>query len=166
MGSTVKFKLSDLPPHLRSQAERQIMTVRGARAKCPPKTRSAQPIRMPREATPNRTEARYLADHPGGLYEALTFRVASGRYTPDFVYFRPDGSIVAVEVKGPYALGSQAAASAKFKEAVAAYPQVGWVWAKWADGFWQCGYYGTARVGARGPDDPPITPRAPAPVRD
>lgn len=166
MRQTVKFRLEDLPPHLRRQAEVQISTERNPRLKKRPTTPS--PIRVPRPRTPNKTEARWLADHPGGLYEAMSFRVASGRYTPDFVHFRPDGSICAVEVKGSYAFGSQAAASAKFKEAVAAYPQVGWIWAKWADGSWQCGFYGNMRIAdPEGGGEAPLTiPRAPASARD
>lgn len=159
MGHSVKFKISDLPPHMQQQAMRQIMTARDPRGKyaLPPPSRKQPPIRVPKPPTPNRTESRWLADHPGGLYEALTFRVPSGKYTPDFIHFRPDGRIVAVEVKGGYALRSQAAASAKFKEAVAAYPTVTWVWAKWDGTAWSCGYYGATWLGEGGasaPDKP------------
>ncbi|MBQ3340930.1 MAG: hypothetical protein IJG84_03470 [Kiritimatiellae bacterium] len=138
----VKFKLSELPPHLRMQAERQIATSINPRLKAQPKPQPPPPIRVPKQRTPNKTEARYDADHGGGgLYEALSFKVPSGRYTPDWTYFNPDGSIRCVEVKGGHAFGSQAASAAKFKEAVSAYPAVEWVWAKWDGKCWQCANY-------------------------
>jgi len=37
------------------------------------------------------------------VYEGLTFKIGNRlRYTPDFVAWRPDGSIVAFEVKGGF----------------------------------------------------------------
>ena len=132
------------------QAERQVYNLHNPKIKntlkTPPKNTS--PIRVPKVRQPNKTEARWNADHGNdGLYEALSFKVTSGKYTPDWVYFRPDGTIACVEVKGAYAFGSQAAASAKFKEAVAAYPAVAWIWAKWDGTCWQCGYYGNCCAG-------------------
>lgn len=135
--SHMRFRLSDLPPHLKMQAERQIVSSFSPKAKNakPP----APPIRIPKARTPNRTEARYAEEFgTDGMYEALSFKVPSGRYTPDWVYFQPDGSLRCVEVKGAHAFGSQAAASAKFKEAVAAYPAVTWIWAKWDGRCWNC----------------------------
>lgn len=154
MPSTVKFKLSDLPPHLRMQAERQLAASSNPRLKPQPPKPSA-PIRLPKPRTPNKTELRYVTDHNcvGPLYEALSFKVPSGRYTPDWVEFRKDGSIVCVEVKGGHAFGSQAAASAKFKEAVATYPAVTWIWAKWDGKTWH--------VVSSAPENPrTIDPRA------
>lgn len=147
MASTVKFRLSDLPPRLRLQAERQIAASLAPRVKPPPETppkkAAARPIRLPKARTPNRTEARFAADHPlpdgaAWLYEALSFRCPSGRYTPDWVAFAQGGGMTAVEVKGAYRLGSQAAAAAKFKECAALYPSVRWVWAKWTGRGWDC----------------------------
>lgn len=148
MPSTVKFKLSDLPPHLRQQAERQIaasLMPRLKEAPKPPEKRhgATGPIRLPKRRTPNRTEARFAADHPlpDGVewqYEALSFRCPSGRYTPDWVAFDASGAITAVEVKGAYRFGSQSAAAAKFKECAALYPAVRWLWAKWDGKSWQC----------------------------
>lgn len=148
--ASVKFKLSDLPPHLRQQAERQLAASPLPRVKTapkPPETETADaprasPIRLPKERTPNRTEARFAADHPlpdGGRwqYEALSFRCPSGRYTPDWVSFSPDGTLTAVEVKGAYRFASQAAAAAKFKECAALYPAVRWLWAKWTGRDWR-----------------------------
>lgn len=146
MPSNVKFKLSDLPPHLRQQAERQLAASLMPRIKSPQnqpaKKPAASPIRLPKARTPNRTEARFAADHPltdGGAwrYEALSFRCPSGRYTPDWISFAPGGRITAVEVKGAYRFGSQSAAAAKFKECAALYPSVRWVWAKWTGKAWQ-----------------------------
>lgn len=147
MTASVKFRLSDLPPHLRQQAERQISASLMPRVKTTPnpppaKTPAASPIRLPKARTPNRTEARFAADHPlpdgsQWLYEALSFRCPSGRYTPDWVSFSPDGTLTAVEVKGAYRFASQAAAAAKFKECAALYPAVRWLWAKWDGKNWQ-----------------------------
>ena len=150
MTASVKFRLSDLPPHLRQQAERQLAASLMPRVKTapkPPETETAKPpraspIRLPKERTPNRTEARFAADHPlpdGGRwqYEALSFRCPSGRYTPDWISFSPDGTLTAVEVKGAYRFASQAAAAAKFKECAALYPAVRWLWAKWDGKKWR-----------------------------
>lgn len=135
------MRLADLPPHLRVQAERQLAggaPVRSDPEPAKPKMKSP-PVRIPSLRVPNATEARYNAERLGGagLYEALVLRVPSGRYTPDWVWFGPDGGIVCVEVKGSYRLGSQSGASAKFKEAVDRFPGIAFVWAKLEkDGSW------------------------------
>lgn len=120
------------------QAERQLMTARNPRLKPTPQ-RAPSPIRVPQKRQPNQTEARYNADKldGNGIYEAITVRVPSGKYTPDWLYFAPDGTIHLIEVKGAFKYGSQSGASAKFKEAVERYPGFVWTWAKWADGVWQ-----------------------------
>lgn len=134
------MKLSDLPPHLRIQAERQL----APNHKEPPTTtapraaRHRPPVRVPVPRIPNRTESRYNIERLGGmgLYEGITFNVPSGRYTPDWVYFA-HGQTICVEVKGAYRLGSQSGAAAKFKEAVTLFPGVTFVWAKLEkDGTW------------------------------
>jgi len=148
MSQNVNFKLTALPPHLRMQAERQLSNERNPKHKITLQVSSGKrvksPIRVPKKRVPNQTEARYEADHfPGkGLYEAFSFKCPSGHYTPDWIHFTPSGRIVAVEVKGSFAFGSQAAASAKFKECVALYPEITWIWARYDKGVWQCGYYG------------------------
>lgn len=123
------------------QAERQLSNFRNPRIKTPPKPLPKKPpIRIPKPKSPNKTEARFVADHPGTkwLYEALSFQCPSGRYTPDWIGFSANGAITAVEVKGNFAFASQPAAAAKFKECLALYPAVRWVWAKWTGREWLC----------------------------
>lgn len=133
------MRLSDLPPHLRIQAERQLSaTAKTPTATAPREARHRPPVRVPVPRTPNSTELRYNIERLGGmgLYEGITFHVPSGRYTPDWVYFA-HGQTVCIEVKGSYRLGSQSGASAKFKEAVALFPGITFVWAKLEkDGTW------------------------------
>ena len=157
------MKLSDLPPHMRIQAERQL----APNHKEPPTTtapraaRHRPPVRVPVPRTPNLTESRYNIERLGGmgLYEGITFNVPSGRYTPDWVYFA-HGQTICVEVKGSYQLGSQSGASAKFKEAVALFPGVTFVWAKLEkDGTWN-----VETIPPRPPLAPPVC-ASPAPVR-
>ena len=60
----------------------------------------------------------------GWRYEALTVRLLSGiRYTPDFVVWRPDGSLELHEVKGWW----REDAKLKFREAAAQWPMFRWV---------------------------------------
>ena len=161
MKRSVNFRLEDLPPHLRSQAERQIAADNARRLKSPlRKPPEKHPIRIPKKRTPNGTELRYVQDHPGKWhYEALTFSCPSGKYTPDWVKFNPDRSITCVEVKGAYRFGSQSGAAAKFKECVSIYPEVHWIWAKWTGEKWERESAGVARLvepnAPYGPGDSP-----------
>jgi len=173
MPSSVKFRLEDLPPHLRLQAESQLTRERAAALKSPPKRAPAKhPIRLPKTRTPNGTESRWTKDHPAPWqYEALTFRCPSGKYTPDWILFEPSGTVTCVEVKGAYRFGSQSGATAKFKECVALYPAVRWIWAKWNGNRWECeSAGGEAHTPLQSPvrpaDTPHVRPRPPAPVRD
>ena len=159
MSHSVKFRLEDLPPHLRSQAERQIAADNARRLKSPlRKPPEKHPIRIPKKRTPNATELRYVKDHPGSwLYEALSFRCPSGRYTPDWVMIGY-GFIECVEVKGQYRFGSQSGATAKFKECAALYPQVLWTWAKWEGSNWVCESAGGESIRTETPDRPGESP--------
>ena len=162
------MRLSDLPPNLRVQAERQLY----APAKTPPaaaprEARHRPPVRVPAPRVPNRTESRFNDERLGGrgIYEGITFNVPSGKYTPDWVYYGMS-SVICVEVKGSYRLGSQSGASAKFKEAVALHPGITFVWAKLAkDGTWHCE---TIPPRPRPPAVPDDSSRAPVhtPTRD
>ena len=160
MSHSVKFRLDDLPPHLRSQAERQIAADNARRLKSPlRKPPEKHPIRIPKKRTPNATEARWVKDHPGEWhYEALSFKCPSGKYTPDWVRFDTDG-ITAVEVKGSYRFGSQSGATAKFKECVELYPQVRWIWARWNGKRWECESAGGEKAHtAETPESPADSP--------
>lgn len=170
MSHSVKFRLEDLPPHLRSQAERQIAADNARRLKSPPSPAPKKhPIRLPKVRFPNDTEARWPAEHPGHwLYEALTFACPSGKYTPDWIRFDESG-ITAVEVKGSYRFGSQSGATAKFKECVELYPQVRWIWARWNGKKWECEDTGRTitRQTPDGPGDSPhVRPCAGACARE
>lgn len=86
-------------------------------------------IRIPKAATPNKTEAAWMEQakrrHPKAevKYEPLTFRLPSGtRYTPDVIVFAKEGGqVLAVyEVKGPHIHNS--ASIRAFKEARSAFP--------------------------------------------
>lgn len=156
------MRLSDLPPHLRIQAERQLAeTAKPTTATAPREARHSPPVRVPVPRTPNSTESRFNDERLGGrgIYEGITFKVPSGKYTPDWVYYG-FSSVICVEVKGSYRLGSQSGASAKFKEAVALHPGITFVWAKLEkDGTWNC-----KTIPPRTPAILPASP-SPAPVR-
>ena len=159
MKRSVNFRLEDLPPHLRSQAERQIAADNARRLKSPlRKPTEKHPIRIPKKRTPNGTEERWVKDHPGDWhYEALSFACPSGKYTPDWIQFEAHG-IVAVEVKGSYRFGSQSGAAAKFKECAALYPQVHWIWAKWNGNRWGCEEAGRESIRTEAPGRPADSP--------
>ena len=156
------MRLSDLPPHLRIQAERQLSaTAKSPPAAAPREARQRPPVRVPVRRTPNLTEARFNDERLGGrgIYEGITFNVPSGKYTPDWVYYGLS-CVICVEVKGSYRLGSQSGASAKFKEAVAMNPGITFVWAKLEkDGTWNC-----KTIPPR-PPVPSLGCPSPAPVR-
>jgi len=99
-------------------------------------------IRVPRQRHPNATEARWLTDHrhlwPGAdfRYEAVSFRLPSGcLYTCDWSIWEWDRLVAAVEVKGAF-LGHSARSVLAWKEAVASWPAVRWIFAQWKDGEW------------------------------
>lgn len=163
MKRSVNFSLDDLPPHLRSQAERQIAADNARRLKSPlRKPPEKHPIRIPKKRTPNETERRWVSDH-GNLadwhYEAMSFSCPSGRYTPDWIGFDKHG-VIAVEVKGSYRFGSQSGAAAKFKECANLYPQIHWIWARWTGKRWECEDAGgeSARMPEEAPDRPGESP--------
>lgn len=138
------MRLSDLPPRLREQAERQLAP------------RAARPVRAIPDAPPGadaemrpyepdaaevpvrgwegrQTEAerRYNAEALGGKgrFEAVTLHLpGGGRYTPDFMTV--EGGVVTFhEVKGAWRLPSQGRAWTAFREAAAAFPLWRFVWA-------------------------------------
>lgn len=147
----MRLRLEDLPPNARAQAERQIAELDAARARLfAPKApgqgqhQATAPEARRRSVAakrePNKTEADYnrrmLAG--AGRYEALTLRLPGGsRYTPDWVSVE-SGLVVLHEVKGAYRLHSQGRALTAWREAVAAFPEFGFVWAvKGKDGNWE-----------------------------
>lgn len=95
---------------------------------------SAPPIRLPKPSVANKTEERYshvlqiefrASEGYRIEYEPLTFRLASGtRYTPDWIVWKGNELVLAVEVKGSYKLGSHGRAVAAFKQAICDFPHI------------------------------------------
>lgn len=149
------MRLSDLPPALREQAERQLgLSVKrtpnaplcnGSTAGFEPAGEGSNPsgatkakqkpknaIRIPRERRPNKTEDFFNRSYllGKGKFEAVRLRLAGGEhYTPDFMAVDGNGRICLYEVKGSYRLHSHGAAAVRFKEAVAQYPEFSFIWA-------------------------------------
>ncbi len=101
------------------------------------------PIRLPLPKKPNGTEARWLRDHclqwgdAAFRYETWSVRLPSGTwYTPDWTVWSGALLIACVEVKGPKEFASHARAVHAFKEAIAAYPDITWIWSQWKDETW------------------------------
>ena len=151
------MRLSDLPPRLREQAERQLAprkpaasapsrpeTPQDARERpsgpAAPAGRNLAPYRhgtrrrpplRPSGAGMNETEAAYQREilHGRGRYEPVTFHLLGGcRYTPDFMPI-DDGVPTFHEVKGSYRLGSEGRAWTAFSSAAAQFPFFRWLWA-------------------------------------
>lgn len=151
----LRFKLSDLPPRLREQAERQLSqnpprwnkpTVsvepdvrpepnpqeRNKTSKNPGKVRP--PITMVKRNEQSSAERRFNADflEGRGKFEAVTLHLPGGsKYTGDFLVTCPQiGMPVICEVKGSYRLQSHARAATAFKTACAVYPEFTFCWAE------------------------------------
>lgn len=137
------MRLSDLPPRLREQAERQLAPrSRAPSAPSGPETPQDAEMRpyapggaeVPVrgwEGRQTEVERRYNAEALGGKgrFEAVTLHLPGGcRYTPDFMTI-DDGVPTFHEVKGAYRLPSQGRAWTAFREAAAAFPIWRFVWA-------------------------------------
>lgn len=149
--TNMRLRLEDLPPSVRAQAERQIAEQDAARARlfAPKPSGQGQHQATAPEARrrsvaaklePNKTEDDYNRRMLGGAgrYEAITLRLPGGsRYTPDWVCAE-GGRVFLHECKGAYRLHSQGRALTAWREAVAAFPEFGFVWAvKGKDGNWE-----------------------------
>lgn len=143
------MKLTDLPPHLRAQAERQLAP-RNAKTPQNAQERPSKPAEPPRGILApyrhgtrlrpplrpfgkgmNKTEAAYQREilHGKGRYEPMAFHLLGGcRYTPDFLTL-DDGVPTFHEVKGSYRLESEGRAWTAFNSAAAQYPFFRWIWA-------------------------------------
>ncbi len=137
---TVRFRLEDCPPALRARIEAQLAREAAGKPEPePPAAPARELVRQTRARQPNKTEAAYNRAHLGGrgLYEAVTFRLPGGsRYTPDWITFDSDGRMTAHEIKGSYRHHSQGRAATAFREAVAAFPHVTFIWACRRGGEW------------------------------
>jgi len=105
------------------------------------KTARKPGIRVPKKREPNKTEEDYswelfseFGNCLGGTwsvkYEAITFKLSGGNYTPDWTVWRNAELVLVVECKGPYRLGSASASHRAFKEAASAWPLIAFRYAK------------------------------------
>lgn len=133
--------LEDLPPAYREQAERQLRT---AAVGAEPRGQDPRPVPLApteppappsgaggRHREPNKTEARFNAEMLGGrgMYEALTFHVDGGAYTPDFLAMDPaTGAPTCYEVKGSHRFPSENRARFAFLTCRARFPFVSFRW--------------------------------------
>lgn len=143
MGRDLHFSLDSLPARYREQAARKLMP----QPKPEQKKRVVSPIRVKKDSSGmNKTEAKFNREVLLGLgkYEAITFHLSGGAYTPDFYFVDPETKEVCfIEVKGSYRLGSQGRSVFAFKQASAEYPQFRFMFAKLADDgrTWTIGTY-------------------------
>lgn len=132
------IKLDDCNPDLRRRIEESIAPLQPVPV--PASTQVARPMVTSASRQPNKTETLYNREQLGGngRYEAVTFRLPGGsRYTPDWVTFDPSGRMVCHEVKGSFRFASQGRAATAFRECVAAFPDVVFVWGRYKDRDWQ-----------------------------
>jgi hypothetical protein len=132
------LKLDDMNPDLRRRVEESLARLRPV--PIPAATPAPRQMVTAAGRQPNKTEELYNRTQLGGngRYEAVTFRLPGGsRYTPDWVTFAPDGRMVCHEVKGSFRFGSQGRAATAFRECVAAFPDVAFVWGRYKDRDWQ-----------------------------
>lgn len=132
------IKLDDCNPDLRRRIEESLAKLRPV--PIPATTPAPRQMVTAAGKKPNKTEELYNRTQLGGngRYEAVTFRLPGGsRYTPDWVTFDPAGRMVCHEVKGSFRFASQGRAATAFRECVAAFPDVVFVWGRFKDRDWQ-----------------------------
>lgn len=136
----MKYKLTDLPPDLRAQIEKQIAKEDAAALCNPgpgsgplvtPETVKAQRKLAPKAQTKTEAEFNRCYLSGAGLFEGLSFKMPGGsRYTPDFVTYDEKEKIYSCyEVKGCFKLGSHGRALTAFKETAALFKGVRFFWA-------------------------------------
>jgi hypothetical protein len=133
------LKLEDLNPELRRRVEASLARLNPPKPTPAPAPQAAPMVRTPGRQ-PNKTESLFNRVHLSGAgkYEAVTFRLPGGsRYTPDWVVWSTLGKMTCYEVKGAFRFGSQGRAAAAFRECVAAFPDVDFVWAMFKNREWQ-----------------------------
>ena len=143
------LRLSDLPKSAQDRIRRvlsrggacgQVVVQDVQEATCTFRAGHCRP-KSPNSDGPNRTEQAYNVEFLAGkgVYEGVTFRLPGGsRYTPDWVDWTPEGVMRVHEVKGSYRFPSEGRAWTAFREAMAAFPRVAFVWAKRTkDGRWE-----------------------------
>lgn len=165
-----RWRLSDLPPHMREQAARQLAAPVQKQAQAVQAPRSTSPIRPCADARrqghrTSRTEERFrdrFAPSNGWeviMYEPCSLWVSGGfRYTPDYLVRLPDGHLAFVETKGSFRLQSHSRARLAFADASTRTPGFLFVWAKenrrhdgFSVEFWERGKI--VRLPSYAPDD-------------
>lgn len=147
----LRFKLEDLPPRMRLQAERTLAQDGKPRAmqRNPQDERNTEaspsvtkrrkvrpPITMAKKNEQSSAERQFNAEFLGnrGKFEALTLHLPGGaKYTPDFLmkgWLSPSDLIMLFEVKGSYRLQSHSRAATAFKTSCAVYPEFVFCWAE------------------------------------
>lgn len=108
----------------------------------PPAATTGPDIRLPALKQPNATEARWRAEHahlwPLGTefrYEEHTLRLPAGTlYTPDWTLWQGNTLLALVEVKGAHK--RKDASREKFKQAVAHWPRLRFIFAQYKQAQW------------------------------
>lgn len=138
----MRCTLDQLPPSLRSQAERQLK----APASIPRNEDIDKRPRLIAKQTMRKmtkTEAEYeqrlipIYGRENVHFEGLSIRLKNGhRYTPDFVVRNCEGFLL-YEVKGGYRLGSYQRARLAFDQARIEWPEWTFVWAEKTQSGWK-----------------------------
>ena len=107
-----------------------------------PATTAKPAIRLPRDRTPNKTEARFMAlaklkwPEARVCYESLTLILPSGtRYTPDVTVWDGPTLLCIAEVKVAFIHNSRSVHA--FKEARSAFAYWPWMFAQWKNNEWR-----------------------------
>lgn len=176
----MRWRMDDLPPHLKAQVLRQFDERVAHNAQKPPSTAS-QGKRHPsnhvkvkkapkgkfdgsadsHRATPNRTEAEYNRDVlcGKGVYEPIVLRLAGGNYTPDWMTVE-NGQVTFHECKGAFRFPSESRAVLAFRTAAAQFPCFRFIWAqKQKRGSWLIKHDLNAKHGEAIPENTEIEPQ-------
>lgn len=176
----MRWRIGDLPPHLKAQVLRQFDERVAHNAQKPPsmasqgKRRPSNHVKVkkaPRgkfdgsadshRATPNRTEAEYNRNvlQGRGIYEPVVLRLAGGNYTPDWMTVE-DGQVVFHECKGAFRFPSESRAVLAFRTAAAQFPCFRFIWAqKQKHGSWLIKHDLNAKHGEAIPENTEIEPQ-------
>ena len=100
-------------------------------------------IRLPKPKTMTKAEEEYqrileIEFVAGGevKFEAISFKLGGGVYTPDFTVWDGSRLLLCVEVKGSYRLHSAGRSHMAFKAARAAWPNIRWRFAHFTKDGW------------------------------
>lgn len=183
----LRWRMDDLPPHLKAQAVRQLEERKAQNPQKQPSTASQerghtfQRKKVKRavkggycasaeasRGSPNRTEAQYNRDilQGRGLYEPVVLRLAGGNYTPDWMTVE-DGQVTFHECKGSFRFPSESRAVLAFRTAAAQFPCFRFIWAqKQMRGGWLIKHDLNPKSGEPMPENTEIQPCQPVNVQE